>query len=115
MKGPLRFRRREAPIRCGFARTYVPRRVRRHDWPGPVKARYPALVPVSHRTFGYPERCELSDGWVTDAPSGQIRLARVDDRWVREDVHQRRLAGRKGPLQSRFQLLRTGDELAVPA
>ena len=24
MKGPQRFERREAPIRCGFARTYVP-------------------------------------------------------------------------------------------
>ena len=52
MKGPLRFRRREAPIRCGFARTYVPGLVRRHDWPDPVRPQYPGLVPISHRTYG---------------------------------------------------------------
>src|SRR3954467_11639838 len=52
MKGPLRFRRREAPIRCGFARTYVPGRIRRHDWPDPD--RWDHTQPVSPSAIEHP-------------------------------------------------------------
>src|SRR5215213_6875539 len=92
----LRFGRREAPIRCGFARTYVPSGLH-------------AGLPHGLST----QRGHYNPGrWIA---LGEIRLARIHDRWVGEDVHERRLAARKGPLQSGTQLVWPLYELAVSA
>src|SRR3954452_8546830 len=45
----------------------------------------------------------------------QVRLARVDDLWVGEDVDQGRPAGGEGALQRRLQLTRLADEDPVAA
>ena len=92
----LRFGRREAPIRCGFARTYVPgkrQRVCRTASP-------PSGATINQmRRSGKGRRC--CPGW----RSGEIRLARVDDRRIGEHVHERRLAGCERALQRGPQLV----------
>src|SRR4051794_22940160 len=82
----LRFGRREAPIRCGFARTYVPDgrlRVRRRTAP-------PSDVTI---TQAGEERQQFA--------LREIGLAGVHDRRVREDVYEGRLPARERPLERR--------------
>src|SRR4051812_19217905 len=48
-----------------------------------------------------------------EARSGQVRLARVDDLGVGEDVYEGRPAGGEGALERRAQLIGLADENAV--
>ena len=62
MKGPQRFERREAPIRCGFARTYVP-----------------VLVSLAlERTTPFPAQVSIRPGPRKGNPSDVIRGGRFE-------------------------------------
>src|SRR5687767_10659525 len=92
----LRFGRREAPIRCGFARTYVP---------SGLRTGLPHGMPTQRGHYNPGRGIAL----------GEIRLARIHHGGVRENVYERGLAAREGALQSGTQLIRLIDEFAVSA
>src|SRR5918994_1667475 len=92
----LRFGRREAPIRCGFARTYVPS--------GDLRV---CRRPVPTQRAHYSPACPI--------PLGEICLAGIHHRGVGEHVDERRLAGGEGALQRGTQLVGPLHELTVPA